>query len=290
MGVDLTKRAETAQVSLIKAMEKVSLEKGIDLGDVSAQVILVLDFSGSMSARYDRKDADGKSEMDLCAERVLGLSLSGLDADGKVPFYMFHQGVFPADVLEQANYLGFIDAWRAGPPFVIGPAPAAPPATPAAPAKKKWWGGKAATTAAAGPDQQLMYRSMGGTDYLPAIKKIIADCREQGLFEPGEPPVLVVFLTDGSTDNTTAIEKELKAAADLPIFWQFIGLGYEPAFLKKLNAASGSRVDNVGLIVWNANTAQMSDTDFYDALIKEFIGKYLPAAQAAGIVKWKAAT
>lgn len=287
MGVSLEKRAETAQVSLVKAMEKVSLEKGVDLGDVSAQVVLVLDFSGSMNTRYDTKDRDGKSEMDLCAERVLGLSLSGLDADGKVPFYMFHTQVFPPDVLDQTNYLGFIDTWRAGPPFVIGPAPGAP-AAPAPVAKKKWWGGRSNTVVAAGPGTEIMYRSMGGTNYLPAIQKVIADCREQGLFEPGEPPVLVVFLTDGSTSGEEAIERELKNASDLPIFWQFIGLGYEPSFLKKLNKATGSKIDNVGLIVWDGSTAGLPDEYFYDKLVEEFVGKWLPAAQKAGIVQWKA--
>jgi vWA found in TerF C terminus len=85
--------------------------------------------------------------------------------------------------------------------------------------------------------------------------------------------------------NLTAnvIPQHLIQAATLPIFWQFLGLGYTPAFLKRLNTMGGRAVDNVGLFEI-PGVLSLTDEEFYDKIIEEFVPQWIPAARAAGIL------
>ena len=240
MAIDLEKRSKTALISLEKVLTE-QAAKGIDLGELTANVILVNDYSLSMSDRYDGR----VNEVQELGERALGLSLSGLDDDGKVQVFFFDDKAYEPIEVTAKNYQGYVDRWR-NPRF-----------------KPK--------------------RRFGGTDYLPVIDKIIDYCTSNGMLAAGQPPVLVIFMTDGSTENEDRIAKQLIATSSLPIFWQFLGLGYSPTFLKKLDKMGGRAVDNVGLFEI-PGVLSLTDEEFYDKIIEEFFPKWLPAARAAGIV------
>ena len=240
MPIDMTKRADVAKASLIKVLTEEDA-KGIDLGEITANIILVNDYSISMEDRYD----GAVNEVQELGERALGLSLSGLDNDGKVQIFFFDDKAYDPIEVHAKNYPGYVDRWR-NPRF-----------------KPK--------------------RRFGGTDYLPVIDKIIDFCTSKGMLAAGQPPVLVIFMTDGATANEREITHRLVSAASLPIFWQFLGLGYTPRFLRKLDTMGGRAVDNVGLFEIPA-VLSLTDEEFYDKIIDEFVRKWIPAARTARIL------
>jgi hypothetical protein len=233
-GISLEKRAEAAQVSLVKLLKE-KQSQGVELGELSAQVIIAIDYSGSMSGRYRN------GEVQTAVERSLGLSLSGLDDDGTIQVFFFDHGSYPTETVTAASYQGFVNTWTQG-------------------------------------------RHMGGTNYTPVMNDIMQFAHANGMMAPGKPPIFVLFVTDGEPGDKKATTDQLVNYAQYPVFWQFLGLGYSPKFLKKLDEMPGRVVDNVGLTEMR-NTLNMDDVSFYDEIIREFFGKWLPAARAAGIVQ-----
>lgn len=268
MGIDLNKRTENAQGTIISLLKR-EQAKGIDLGEVSARVVVAIDYSASMGRMY----RDGVVQ-DL-VERVLAMSLAGLDDDGDIQVHFFHSEPFAAEEVNKDTYSGFVDRWTRS-------------------------------------------RSMGGTNYLGVIDNIINESTNvnaasltpapptgknvrKGLFgrktvtEPvdnstvnlvkasADIPTLVLFVTDGESSNQNKIMKRLAAASGLPIFWQFLGLGYTPKFLEDLDEMSGRVVDNVGLTsVTDLKTT--SDEQFFTEMLDEFMTSWLPQARQLGIV------
>lgn len=243
MAISLEKRTESAGISLQKVLQKAA-DKGHDLGDVAAQVILVLDYSGSMAQFYDN------GQVQELAERVLGLSLSGLDDDGNVQVFPFHNSALEPFVVDVNNYRGAVENWR----YV----------------KKGVFGKK-------------VERPMGGTEYSAAINAVHGYLNTNNMLASGKPPVLVIFQTDGGSSSIGRDKKLLTDLSDKPIFWEFIGLGRHTSFLKELDDMPGRFLDNVGQF-GVTNITDDTDEEFYDKIVSEFIGKWLPAARAAGIV------
>jgi hypothetical protein len=232
--ISLQKRAEAAQGSLIKLLKN-QQAKGVDLGDLTAQVIIAIDYSRSMRSRYD------SGEVQAVVERSLSLSLSGLDDDGVIQTVFFSRGAYPIETITTSNYQGFVDNWRQG-------------------------------------------REMGGTNYTPAMKGIVQFAQRKDMMKPGKPPIFVLFVTDDKPGDRSTVTSTLTNYAKYPIFWQFLGLGYSPTFLRRLDSMPGRVVDNVGLTEIQ-DALRMSDSEFYDKIISEFFGKWLPAARAAGITQ-----
>lgn len=241
MTIDLTKRTEIATNSLVSLM-KDAAQQGLNVDDLTAECVLVMDHSYSMDHLY----ASGLVQE--TAERVLAASLTGLDDDGVVPIHFFDSRVHRPTKVTAADYQGAVDRWRRG-------------------------------------------KSMGGTEYLPAIKQVLNETngRFGGLFSkaksgPAKQPTLVFFITDGApNDDQAAIKRALFDAADKPVFWQFLGIGgYSPAFLEDLDTMPGRVVDNVGLA--DPRKAAGSEEAWFTEMLREFVTKYVPAARAAGII------
>ncbi|MFE0452601.1 vWA domain-containing protein [Streptomyces sp. NPDC058914] len=128
---------------------------------------------------------------------------------------------------------------------------------------------------------------MGKTSYHLAMDAVIDHYLDSG----STAPALVVFQTDGGPINKLAAERYLCKAAELPLFWQFIGFG-DPGsrqfeYLRKLDDLSVPDkriVDNAGFFHAGADPRKVSDTELYDRLVGEF-PKWLVAARAQGIVR-----
>ena len=188
-------------------------------------------------------------EVQEAVERSLALSLAGLDDDGDIQVFFFDFGPHAMETVDKSSYLGFVDTWA-------------------------------------------RRHNMGGTNYSKTIDKIVEYTKgKKSLFGrtpdmADQPPVFVIFVTDGypTHDSTTTIKQKLIAAANLPIFWQFVGLGYSPEFLKELDTMGGRVIDNVGLTEFD-NTRGMEDSAFFDEIIREFFTSWLPAARNLGITR-----
>jgi hypothetical protein len=256
MAVSLDKRTADAEASLVSLLKK-QQSKGIDLGELVAQVELAIDFSASMSGRY-RGSGGEPGEVQTVVERALALSLSGLDDDGVVPVHFFHHDTFPPELVDRSNYAGFVDSWASR--HTMG-------ATNYAPTIRAVLG----TTAT---KRRGLFRK-STSQSAPAV-----DLEA----ERDAPPKFVIFVTDGAPSDRAETVKLLVEAAPRPIFWQFIGLGYAPQFLEQLDTMGGRMIDNVGLTHYQ-DTLRMTDTEFFDDIIGEFFTQWLPEARRLGITR-----
>ena len=119
----------------------------------------------------------------------------------------------------------------------------------------------------------------GSTDYVSAMAAAIQEYQQSGATDPG----LVVFQTDGEPNDRRGVEKVLKSASSLPIFWAFVGFGGRVDFLERLDDLRGRAVDNASFFHARDPHA-VSDADLYDGITREFAG-WLTAARAAGILR-----
>lgn len=125
--------------------------------------------------------------------------------------------------------------------------------------------------------------SMGTTNYVSAMEAVIRHYQSCGATDPA----YVIFQTDGSPDNEKRAEQTLCKAAELPIFWQFVGFGNDQfKFLHRLDELPAPRyrvVDNAGFFEAGANPSRMSDEKLYDQLMIEF-PEWLQSARRAGVL------
>ncbi|WZH53652.1 MAG: VWA domain-containing protein [Nocardioides alkalitolerans] len=245
--VDLTKRADTAQGAIISLLKR-EADKGIDLGEITARVVVAIDYSASMQGRY----ANG--EVQDLVERVLALSLAGLDDDGDIQVHFFHNDPFPPQEVDSTSYSGFVDRWRSG----------------------KSMGG----TNYAGVMKAVLAEAGHGKKGLG--KRLFG----RGGAQPDGPvavPTLVLFVTDGEPFDKDATKKLLVEASAKPVFWQFLGLGYSPRFLQDLDTMGGRVVDNVGLTSMQ-DSKGTADEAWFHAVLEEYVTSWVPAARQAGLI------
>ncbi|MBT2401745.1 VWA domain-containing protein [Streptomyces sp. ISL-100] len=207
--------------------------------------------SGQRAAVYLVLDYSGSMKpyyrdgsVQALADRVLGLS-ANLDDDGSVPIVFFSTDVDAITDIALDNHQGRIDKIVAG----LG--------------------------------------HMGKTSYHLAMDAVIDHYLDSG----STAPALVVFQTDGGPINKLAAERYVCKAAKLPLFWQFVGFGNTRStqfdFLRKLDelAVPAKRpVDNAGYFHAGLDPRQVSDSELYDQLVREFPA-WLAAARAQGIVR-----
>ncbi|MFE0187163.1 VWA domain-containing protein [Streptomyces sp. NPDC058989] len=128
---------------------------------------------------------------------------------------------------------------------------------------------------------------MGRTNYHWAVNAVVEHYKKSG----STAPAFVIFQTDGAPTSKPAAERALCEAAELPIFWQFIGFGDPEAkgfdFLRKLDdlAVPEKRaVDNAGFFHAGRDPRSLSHDELYQQLMVEF-PEWLTEARAAGVLK-----
>lgn len=126
----------------------------------------------------------------------------------------------------------------------------------------------------------LNYARIGAVnDEIPILNEIIGGLRR------GDPlPTLVLFFTDGGFHKKGPITDLIRKAADLPAFFQFVGIGSAGRFgvLEKLDDLEGRTVDNVGFFPVKDIDA-LDDGELYRLLLSEF-PDWLQHARRLGIV------
>ncbi|MFD8996127.1 vWA domain-containing protein [Streptomyces abikoensis] len=131
------------------------------------------------------------------------------------------------------------------------------------------------------------YGHMGRTNYHWAIEAVISHYKASGATDPA----FVIFQTDGAPYSKPAAERALCEAAELPIFWQFVGFGDPEGkgfdFLRRLDdlpVPERRVVDNAGFFHAGLEPRLLKDDELYTELMVEF-PEWLAEARAAGIVR-----
>ncbi|MDQ0582107.1 VWA domain-containing protein [Streptomyces rishiriensis] len=247
LPVDMRKR-----LSLRKEQVAVSLSKRGATG-ISARVVLVLDASGSMSFLYSR------GVVADVVERMAAVAAQ-LDDDGEMQAWTFASdaarlpdlrlGELP-EWLRLHVRVGEISLFRRGKKPRKGMEPG-----------------------------QVDMRSVGIQN---EEQKAIAQVRSYVRENPAAAPTLVLFFSDGGVYRDAAIERELRAAVEEPIFWQFVGLGRSNyGVLERFDTLPGRRVDNVGFFSVD-DISTVPDQELYDRLLSEF-PSWITEAGRAGIL------
>ncbi|WP_367124808.1 VWA domain-containing protein [Streptomyces phytohabitans] len=246
LPVDMRER-----LSLRKEQVAVSLRKHGAAG-VTARVILVLDASGSMAAVYAR------GVVADVVERMAAVAAQ-LDDDGEMQAWTFASA--PARLPDLR--LGELPEWlrlhvRIG---ELGLFRRRKP-------KKGLLPG------------QVDMRDVGIQN---EEQKVIAEVRAYVRAHPTTVPTLVLFFSDGGVYRDDEIERELRAAVDEPVFWQFVGLGRSSyGVLERFDTLPGRRVDNVGFFAVD-DISGVPDQELYDRLLSEF-PSWITAAGRAGVL------
>ncbi len=108
------------------------------------------------------------------------------------------------------------------------------------------------------------------------MKEVVDFYKKDGL----DVPVYVLFISDGGVHDARGISNIMTKAANLPIFWQFVGLsGRNYGILKKLDDMSGRVVDNCSFFGVD-ELDDMSEQELYDAMLDEFPSWLIAAKQA----------
>jgi hypothetical protein len=103
-----------------------------------------------------------------------------------------------------------------------------------------------------------------GTSYAPVMESV------KKYYKNSKLPCYVIFITDGDNSDKTQAENIVKDTSKLPIFWQFVGIGYDSFdFLKRLDDMQGRYVDNANFIQMN-DIGSLSDDELYKELLNEF--------------------
>ena len=103
-------------------------------------------------------------------------------------------------------------------------------------------------------------------------------------YQGSQLPVYVIFISDGGAAHPKEIEKLIVQSADMPVFWQFVGLdGENYGILEKLDNLKGRPVDNTGFFAID-DFRSISDDVLYDRLLNDF-SKWIVEAKRLGIVR-----
>lgn len=224
-------------------------EKGIE--NQKAQVVLALDFSGSMTDLY----RTGRVQNTI--ERLLPLGLA-FDDNQEVDFYLFHDDVIKMpETINLKNLGGYINDKVIG-KYGMGGTDYAPVISQIV----KDFGNGGST----------VKRGLFGFGSKEADAKVL------------DLPVYVIFITDGETGNRSGCELAIKDASHNGIFFQFLGIGNEQFnFLKKLDTLGGRLIDNANFQSVNSLDG-ISDSDLYKLLLAEF-PSWIPLAKAKNLIK-----
>ncbi|WP_182406893.1 VWA domain-containing protein [Psychrobacter sp. GP33] len=96
-------------------------------------------------------------------------------------------------------------------------------------------------------------------------------------------PVYVLFISDGGVRDTRGISKIMTEAANLPIFWQFVGLGgYHYGILKDLDEMTGRLLDNCSFFELD-DLNDVSEEFLYESMLEEF-PSWLNEARKIGLI------
>ncbi|MFF4342177.1 VWA domain-containing protein [Kitasatospora sp. NPDC001540] len=247
LPVDMRKR-----LTLRKQQVAVSLRKH-GAQRLTARVVLVLDASGSMSTLYHR------GVVADVVERMAAVAAQ-LDDDGTMQAWTF--ATQPARLPDLR--LADLPEWlrlhvRVGEMSLFGRRRIRPPM----------------------PDGRVDMKAVGIQN---EEQKVIAQVRDHVRANPADAPTLVLFFSDGGVYRNAEIERELRAAVEEPVFWQFVGLGHgDYGVLEHFGTLPGRRVDNVGFFAVD-DISTLPDPELYDRLLSEF-PRWVAAARRAGIVR-----
>jgi len=242
--------------------EKLNLSKGVVLNLMKgkgietqkANVVLCMDYSGSMAPLY----SNGFVQRVL--ERIVPVAMA-FDDDGEMEMYIFSDSAFKVlPNVTKDNLQGYIRN-NIMSKYSYGGTNYAPAITMIT---NNFTRANGATTVAAEKSIASTIGSWFGAKKKDETKQVTADL-----------PTLVLFFTDGENFDKAEAQQAIIDASKHGVFWEFVGLksnySDEFKFLKKLDIMPGRFIDNANFIEeTDDNLLNENDNDLYSKLLNEF--------------------
>ncbi len=231
-------------VSLSKCIVSLSKKSGVDLGSAKAKVVVVLDYSGSMSRLY----SNGTVQRTLSRLVPLGLTF---DDNGSIDIYLFQNDFMKLTDLNLSNYENYVQNVIKASGYRMG-------GTEYAPVLKAIIEGGS-------------YKKPG---FLGFSKKTVA---AEAIVDDGDA-TFILFITDGENTDRSETDNIIRKSSGMNVFIQFIGIGNEKfQYLKKLDDMSGRVRDNTGFTKMK-DLDRADDNELYTNVLDQF-AKWLRGLQ-----------
>lgn len=220
-------------INLNKSLIDLTKKTGVNLGNHKARVAVVMDYSGSMRRLYTT------GAVQRVLTRLMPLALR-FDDNGELDIWLFNQGYMSIPSMTLENFDDYIN--------------------------------------------QVANKSgfrFGATSYAPVLEDVLRTYFNKktsllkGLFgrkneQVEEPPVFVIFITDGANNDRGATNTVIRNSANERIFIQFVGIGDEEfQYLQKLDDLKDRPVDNTGFIKVK-DFEMLKDEEVYNMLLSQY--------------------
>jgi len=231
-------------VSLSKCIVDLSKKSGIDLGSAKAKVVVVLDYSGSMSNLY----SNGTVQRTLNRLVPLGLTF---DDNGAIDIYLFQSNYKKLADLNLSNYDNYVQNVIQTSGYGMG-------GTRYAPVLKAIIEGDSY--------KQGGFLGFGGKTV--TAEPIVDDT----------DATFILFITDGENADRAETDQIIVKSSGMNVFIQFIGIGNEKfQYLKKLDDMPGRVRDNTGFTRMK-DLDRADDNELYTNVLDQF-AKWLRGLQ-----------
>lgn len=225
-------------VNLSKCVVDLSKKSGVDLGATSAKVVVVLDYSGSMSNLYQN------GTVQRTINRLVPLGLT-FDDNGSIDVYLFQNDFRKMQDLNLSNYENYVKNIVFASGYQMG-------GTNYAPVLKAIIEG--------GSYKQGGFLGFGGTTVVT-----------EAIVDNGDP-TFILFITDGANADRNETDNIIRKSSEMNVFIQFIGIGNEKfEYLMKLDDMPGRKRDNTGFSKMQA-LDHVNDNELYTNVLEQFSG------------------
>ena len=228
-------------VNLSKCVVDISTKSGVDLGSTRAKVVVVLDYSASMTSLYNN------GTVQRTINRLVPLGLT-FDDNGSIDVFLFSSSYKKLADLNISNYENYVRNIVRSSMMSMG-------GTNYAPVLRAIIEGDTVQTGF------LFLKS----EYTPPI---VDNC----------DPTFILFITDGENSDRSACDTIIQKASPMNLFIQFIGIGNSTFnYLQKLDDLPGRVRDNTGFSRMQS-LDNASDQELYTNVLDQF-SKWLRGLQ-----------
>ncbi|MBR4224339.1 MAG: VWA domain-containing protein [Oscillospiraceae bacterium] len=229
-------KLEKHVVNLSKCVVSLSKTTRIDLGDMRAKVVVVIDYSGSMGSLY----RTGVVQETL--DRLVPLGLT-FDDNGSLDVFLFQSDYRRMEPLGLSNYANYVRDVIISSDYPMGGTKYAPVLSIII---------EGGETASKG--------GLFGKTKATVIPPIVDD----------GAPTFILFITDGDNADKPETDRIIRKCSDMNVFIQFIGIGTERFdYLRSLDDMQGRKRDNTGFSCMK-DLKKASDDELYRNVLSQF--------------------
>ena len=238
-------------VNFSKTVINLSKEADVDMSNMLAKVVVVLDYSWSMETLYKT------NVVQKALNRLVPLGLT-FDDNGEIDVYLFQNSYRRMPAMAIDNYEDYVKHIINNADYNMGGTDYAP-----------------VLNAIINGGMHKVVETKHG--FFGIKKKIINEVSDKGIVDDS-CPTFILFITDGENGDKPETNEIIQESSEKNVFIQFIGIGDEDfQYLKSLDNMKGRKRDNTGFSQMES-LQNVSDNELYRNILEQF-SKWLKGLQ-----------